>query len=167
MFAILWAWMNYTWFASAFDNDDAGMRIATLVQMVGVLVLGLGQAPFFASLEHGHPDNRVMIGGYVIMRVSMVYLWLRVAREDPGYAAKGLAYAKWIVVALFIWVVQGVLRLRVAAGRTFALIAMALEFLGRGHHAPRADAGATRPRCRGPRRVCQPRRHQGARRQLA
>lgn len=43
MFGILWAWMGYTWFASAFDTDDWAMRIATLVQMVGVLVLGLGQ----------------------------------------------------------------------------------------------------------------------------
>ena len=53
MFGILWAWMGYRWFASAFDTDDWAMRIATLVQMVGVLVLGLGQAPLFASIEQG------------------------------------------------------------------------------------------------------------------
>jgi low temperature requirement protein LtrA len=81
MFSILWAWMNYTWFVSAFDTDDWAMRLATLVQMVGVLVLGQGQAPLFASLEHGGADNRVIIAGYVIMRISMVALWLRVARE--------------------------------------------------------------------------------------
>ena len=54
MLGILWAWMGYTWFASAFDTDDWAMRLATLVHMVGVLVLGLGQAPLFASIEHDH-----------------------------------------------------------------------------------------------------------------
>ncbi|HET7720442.1 MAG TPA: low temperature requirement protein A, partial [Acidimicrobiales bacterium] len=38
-FAIWWAWMNFTWFASAYDVDDTLYRIATFVQMAGVLVL--------------------------------------------------------------------------------------------------------------------------------
>lgn len=130
MFGILWAWMNYSWFASAFDTDDWGVRIATLVQMVGVLVLGLGQAPLFASLEHGEADNRVLIGGYVIMRVAMVYLWLRVARESPEYSQKGHAYAAWIIVAQVIWVIQGLLDLPLVWAMATALTAIALEFVG-------------------------------------
>ncbi len=42
MFAITLAWINFSWFASAYDTDDAFMRLATLVQMVGVLVMALG-----------------------------------------------------------------------------------------------------------------------------
>jgi low temperature requirement protein LtrA len=38
-FAVAWAWINYSWFASAYDTDDWVMRIATMVQMVGVIVL--------------------------------------------------------------------------------------------------------------------------------
>lgn len=130
MFGILWAWMNYAWFASAFDTDDWAMRVATLVQMVGVLVLGLGQAPFFASLEHGHVDNRTIIGGYVIMRISMVYLWLRVAREAPAYAEKGRAYAKWIVGAQLVWIALAVAHLSLAWTIVGGLVAVAVEFLG-------------------------------------
>ncbi len=41
-FGIWWAWMNFTWFASAFDCDDALYRVLTMVQMGGVLVLAAG-----------------------------------------------------------------------------------------------------------------------------
>ena len=41
-FAISWAWINFSWFASAYDTDDWVFRLLTLVQMVGVLVLALG-----------------------------------------------------------------------------------------------------------------------------
>src|SRR5262245_39337487 len=41
-FAIWWAWVNFTWFASAFDTDDVPFRMLTLVQMAGVLVLAAG-----------------------------------------------------------------------------------------------------------------------------
>ena len=47
-FAILWAWMGFTWFASAYDTDDAGYRETVFVQMVGVLVLAAG-IPRFSS----------------------------------------------------------------------------------------------------------------------
>jgi low temperature requirement protein LtrA len=55
-----WAWMNYSWFASAYDNDDWVFQVATMVQMVGVVVLALGIEEMFASL-----DVRVMVLGYV------------------------------------------------------------------------------------------------------
>jgi low temperature requirement protein LtrA len=43
VFAVSFAWMNYSWFASAYDNDDWVFRVATMVQMVGVIVLSLGK----------------------------------------------------------------------------------------------------------------------------
>ncbi len=42
-FAVWWAWMNFTWFASAFDTDDWLYRVLTIVQMAGVLVLAAGR----------------------------------------------------------------------------------------------------------------------------
>lgn len=71
-FAICWAWVNFSWFASAYDADDWIFRLTTMVQMIGVLALALGLPRMFASIEHGdHLDNSIMVLGYVIMRVAM------------------------------------------------------------------------------------------------
>lgn len=109
VFAICWAWIGYTWLASAFDNDDIFFRLATMVQMLGVLVLALGLPQLFHSVDSGaHVDNAVVVAGYVVMRVSTIALWLRVARHDPARRQLavanalliGLAQAGWVLVAL-------------------------------------------------------------------
>ncbi len=41
-FGIWWAWMNYTWFASAYDNNDALFRLLTMVIMGGALAMATG-----------------------------------------------------------------------------------------------------------------------------
>src|SRR5690349_15876274 len=76
-FAISWAWINFTWFASAYDTDDWAFRVLTMVQMVGVIVLAMGLPEVFESIDEGHDlNNNVLVIGYVVMRVSMVLLWL-------------------------------------------------------------------------------------------
>jgi low temperature requirement protein LtrA len=32
LFAIWWAWMNFTWFASSYDTDDVPYRLLTLLR---------------------------------------------------------------------------------------------------------------------------------------
>ncbi|MEV6834985.1 low temperature requirement protein A [Streptomyces sp. NPDC051133] len=78
-FAIWWAWMNFSWFASAYDNDDPLYRIVTLVQIAGVLVLAAGISRAFT-----HHDFLLVWLGYVIMRLALVWQWLRAARSAPG-----------------------------------------------------------------------------------
>src|ERR687894_3077933 len=64
-FAVSWAWINFAWFASAYDTDDWIYRLTTLLQMVGVLLFALGLPAMFVSLEHGHHlDIEVMVLGY-------------------------------------------------------------------------------------------------------
>src|ERR1700735_5691534 len=46
-FAIWWAWVNFTWFASAYDVDDLLYRLLTFVQIVGVLILAAGASNAF------------------------------------------------------------------------------------------------------------------------
>lgn len=83
-FAISWAWIQFTWFAGAYDTDDWLYRLLTMAQMAGVTVLALGLPDLFTSLaEGGHVDNRVLVFGYVIMRIPMIFQWLRAARQDP------------------------------------------------------------------------------------
>ena len=45
MFAVCWAWINFSWFASAYDTDDWIYRLTTMLQMVGVIILALGLPP--------------------------------------------------------------------------------------------------------------------------
>ena len=53
-----------------------------MVQMVGVTVLALGRPQVFHSNDAGHTiDNTVAVAGYVVMRLSMIFLWLRAARQ--------------------------------------------------------------------------------------
>jgi low temperature requirement protein LtrA len=104
-FAIVLAWINFTWFASAYDTDDWIYRLMTMVQMVGVLILALGIAPFFASIEHGHHvDNTILVIGYVIMRIALVGQWLRAAHQDPAHRAACLTYATVIPVVQLGWI---------------------------------------------------------------
>lgn len=104
VFAVCWAWINFTWFASAFDTDDWFFRAITMVQMVGVLVLALGIAPVFLSIEEGHHlDNRVLVAGYIVMRIGMVAQWLRLAIQDPEHRRTALLYAAATGVAQVGW----------------------------------------------------------------
>jgi low temperature requirement protein LtrA len=105
MFAVMWAWINFTWFASAYDTDDWIFRIVTMIQMVGVLILAMGLEPMFHSLVEGkHVDNVVMVLGYVVMRVALIFQWLRAARQDPGRRKIAFAYAGYLAAVQLCWV---------------------------------------------------------------
>ena len=103
-FAICWAWVNFSWFSSMFDTDDWFFRLMTMVQMIGVLILALGTPPVFASIEAGEPlDLGVLVAGYIVMRVAMLALWLRVARQDPESRRTALILATTIAIAQIGW----------------------------------------------------------------
>jgi low temperature requirement protein LtrA len=130
-FAVTWAWLNYSWFASAYDTDDWVFRLATMVQMVGVIVLSLGLPQMFESIDHGDTlNNGVMVAGYVIMRVALVFLWWQVSRQDPARATAARTYMTTISIAQVGWVVFAVLALPV--GETIAAfgVLILLEMAG-------------------------------------
>ncbi|GAA4838220.1 low temperature requirement protein A [Luteimicrobium xylanilyticum] len=123
MFAATWAWISYTWLASAYDNDDILFRVATLVEMVGVLVLALGVPPIFHSIAAGqHLDNSVAVAGYVIMRLATIALWLRAARHDPRHRPVCLSHATSIAVAQVFWI--ALIFLNLPIGLTLAIAAV-------------------------------------------
>jgi low temperature requirement protein LtrA len=97
-FAIWWAWMNFTWFASAYDPDDAVYRLAVLVQMAGVLVFAAGVPRFMEELDAG-----VAVAGYVIMRIGAIGQWLRAAAQDPAGRPAALRYAAGVAACQVGW----------------------------------------------------------------
>ncbi|MEJ1920955.1 low temperature requirement protein A [Microbacterium sp. KHB019] len=100
-FAIWWAWMNFTWFASAFDVDDWLYRLTTIVQMGGVLVLATGVQSAMAEGEWA-----VVTWGYVIMRLAMVAQWARLAISDPEQRSVAIRYALGIVAVQLLWLAR-------------------------------------------------------------
>jgi low temperature requirement protein LtrA len=124
-FAVTWAWLNYSWFASAYDTDDWVFRLATLVQMVGVIVVTLGLPQMFASIDHGSTlDNGVMVTGYVVMRVALLFLWWEVSRHDPERAPAARSYITTVGIAQVGWIVLAILDLPVVT--TFAAMSVLL-----------------------------------------
>lgn len=97
--AIWWAWIAFTWFASAYDNDDVAYRLAVFVQLTGALVLAAGVPRAFEQ-----SDWRIVLAGYVIMRLATVVQWVRVARDDPDRRPTALRYAFGITVIQAAWV---------------------------------------------------------------
>ena len=99
-FAIWWAWMNFTWFASAYDCDDLPYRLTVFVQITGALSLAAGVTQLF---EHRVP-NVAVLGGYVVMRLAMVVQWLRASAGDPAHRNTARRYAIGISVLQVAWV---------------------------------------------------------------
>ena len=99
-FAIWWAWMNFTWFASAYDCDDVAYRLAVFVQIAGALILAAGVPRMFET----HTPNIAVLTGYVVMRLAMVVQWLRAAASDPGHRVTARRYAAGITVVQLAWV---------------------------------------------------------------
>ena len=131
VFAITWAWINFSWFASAYDTDDWVFRLLTLLQMVGVLVLSLGIASLFDSIaRHEAVDNGVMVAGYVVMRVAMVAQWGRAAHEDPSRRSASRVYMSTILVAQAGWVGLVFAHVHIGAMLALAVPLIAIELLG-------------------------------------
>ncbi|AZV79899.1 low temperature requirement protein A [Parasedimentitalea marina] len=99
-FFMIWlAWMNYTWFASAYDNGHRWFQIISMAIMFGSLVLAAGIPAVFA----GEPLFLVLIG-FIIMRLGLVVLWLAAAQSGSGHRETSLRYAGGIAALQVFWV---------------------------------------------------------------
>ncbi len=97
-FAIWWAWMGFTWFATTYDTDDVPYRIVIFIQITGALMLAAGVPDAFGG------DWTVVTYGFVVMRAAMVFQWLRAAAHHPEGRAAAYRYAMGITVMQIYWV---------------------------------------------------------------
>jgi low temperature requirement protein LtrA len=119
-FAVWWAWMNFTWFATSFDTDDWLYRVTTIVQMGGVLVFAAGIP---AAFEEG--DFTIPVLGYIVMRIAMVAQWLRASRGAGELRSATRRYALGIAAVQVLWVLFLLIPsgpVQIAAFVVFALI---------------------------------------------
>ncbi len=96
-FGIWWAWMNFTWFASAYDSDDVPYRIAVFVQMAGALILSAGGEGFIRG------DLTLPVTGYIVMRLAMVFQWVRAGLSDRQRRKTAFTYAVGIAICQVGW----------------------------------------------------------------
>ncbi|ORY38888.1 hypothetical protein BCR33DRAFT_720538, partial [Rhizoclosmatium globosum] len=71
------AWMDFTWFLTAYDPDDVFFRIGTLGQILGILTIGTGvpSAFMFNFIQ--------VLYGFILLRAFYVSFYLgRAAFED-------------------------------------------------------------------------------------
>jgi low temperature requirement protein LtrA len=97
-FGLFWAWLNFTWFGSAYDNDDLAYRLLTILQILGSLVYAAAIPRVFDG------DFRLAVVGYVIMRATLVTQWVRVFRSDPDRRTTAGRYAAGVTVVQLGWV---------------------------------------------------------------
>ncbi|GAA3205504.1 low temperature requirement protein A [Nonomuraea helvata] len=116
-FAIWWAWMNFTWFASAYDTDDTSYRLLIFVQMAGVLVLAAGIP---RALQDR--DFALVTLGYVVMRVALVLLWLRAAQGHAEGRRSALRYAFGVAVVQVGWITRLALPEQTGLASFFVLV---------------------------------------------
>lgn len=98
-FAIWWAWMGFTWFASAFDSDDPPYRLKVMLQMGGLLALAAGVPAAFEE------QNYLLVTiGYSIMRVGLLAQWGRVYLRHPEFRATAGRYFVGVLGCQLGWI---------------------------------------------------------------
>ena len=100
LFAIWWAWMNFTWFASAYDTDDALYRVLVFLQIGGTLVIAAGVP------DAGDGNFHTVTWGYAIIRIGTVLQWLRAARDDEFRRGTALFYAFGVLGVQICWILR-------------------------------------------------------------
>jgi low temperature requirement protein LtrA len=98
---VWWAWMGYTWYATAFDNDDGLFRVSYLAAMLAVIVL----AATIGSI--GTSDTSALALAYAALQLLLAGLYLR-AWRDSGAAVRPLCarYGLGDAIGAGIWVVS-------------------------------------------------------------
>lgn len=99
-FFMIWlAWMNYTWFASAYDNGSLWFQMISMGIMFGALVLAAGIPAVFAV-----KPLYLGLTGFIIMRLGLVALWLAAARGDPNHRSAAHRHAIAISAIQLYWI---------------------------------------------------------------
>jgi low temperature requirement protein LtrA len=120
-FAIWWAWVNFAWFASAYDTDDVPYRLLTLLQMTGASILAAGVPAAFEERVFA-----VVTVGYAVMRLALVGQWIRAARSDPAGARTAWRFAYGVAGVQVLWLLRLLLPPGAGLAAFFALVVLEL-----------------------------------------
>jgi low temperature requirement protein LtrA len=94
---VWWAWMGYTWYASAFDNDDVVFRVSWLAAMLLIIALA-SQA---AAAADG--DGAGFALAYGVLQLLLAALFLRGRRRETSARAFATRYAVGDLLGAALW----------------------------------------------------------------
>ncbi len=116
---VWWSWMNFTWYATSFDNDDVPYRVTLLAAML--CMLGLAASVEGVGTEAGATTGFVL--AYAVMRLLLVGLWVRARYHTPP-ALRG--FASWYAVGNALGAVLWLASLALPAPAIYGAWAVAL-----------------------------------------
>ncbi len=97
---VWWAWMGYSWYASAFDNDDVVFRVSWLGAMLLVIALAAGIGP----AAGGRSDAFALTYGLLMSLLAL--LFARAARHERAARRFAVRYAAGDAVGASLWLVS-------------------------------------------------------------
>jgi low temperature requirement protein LtrA len=100
---VWWAWMGYTWYASAFDNDDVVFRVSWLAAMLLVIAL----ASQSASAEG---DGAGFALAYGLLQLLLAALFLRARRRETTARAFATRYAIGDLLGAGVWLASSMVQ---------------------------------------------------------
>lgn len=131
VYAICWTWVQFSWFASAFDTDDWLYRITVMIQMVGVVVIALGLPTTSASIHEGETLNiTVTVIGYVVIRLAQLINWVRIYLQAPAHREASRRYITTLLISQVLWLLLAFSQLNLHTAVWVLPILIILETLG-------------------------------------
>lgn len=98
--------------------------------MIGVVIFAIGVPAVFESIAHGSLDNRTIVLGYVVMRLTLVSQWIRVARDDTEFRKTAIAQIVVIVTAQIAWVYLAIADMMLVPALLGTVVIALYEFIG-------------------------------------
>lgn len=97
---IWWAWMGFTWYATAFDNDDLVYRGTILLAMLGIIAV----AANVVGVPEGESTGFVL--AYAALRALLVGLFIRARRHATTVRVFCTRYALGNSLGVLVWLLS-------------------------------------------------------------
>jgi low temperature requirement protein LtrA len=99
-FTLWWIWMNFTWFATVYYNDDSLYRLLVFVQIIGAMIFAASIEKIFKEMDFSYA-----FWGFMLIRISFCVLWVRVMLSYDSIHKQAIGKIIGIIVCQFGWYV--------------------------------------------------------------
>jgi low temperature requirement protein LtrA len=97
-FTLWWIWINFTWFATIYDNDDTLYRLLIFIQIIGAVIFAASIDKLFKQMDFSYAFL-----GFLLIRISLVILWIRVILSYPIAQKQAIRKIIGIIICQFGW----------------------------------------------------------------